>query len=255
MRRFHRSLCGEFKKRKRSLYLLLHLGIPLVLPAILIVYFLSRKVPINPEASYIIFFELIGVGTPVMISIICGIVADTESEAGHFQNMLGVFHGRITTFLSQTTMMILSYMVAMLFIITIYTLSLKYLVGVPDVYFTLSYLTGIIFAITAIFQYFFYQFIGYKYGMGICSMFGFGGMIIAALCLTTLGDEVWFILPWAWLNRFSEYLWGYWNLMDTKKVHPSMLLTEGVSFLILTSGMILLSIVWFSKWEGRKTNE
>lgn len=255
MMQLYRCLLGEFKKRKRSLFLFLHLGIPLILPGTLVMYFLSRNDSISSEASYIIFFELIGVGTPVIISIICGMVADSENEAGYFQNMLGVIQSKTISFISQITMMIFSYSAAMFLTISIYTLALKFLVGLEEVYFTLYCLTGIIFTVASIFQYFFYQVIGYKYGIGICSICGFGGVIIAALSLTAIGDRVWGFLPWAWANRFSEYLKNFLKITDIKLVNNSMLITGVYYFFILTIGMMILSIVWFNHWAGRKTND
>ncbi|MGG2134564.1 lantibiotic immunity ABC transporter MutG family permease subunit [Bacillus sp. S2(2024)] len=255
MQQFYRCVLAEFKKRKRSIFLLLHLGIPFILPGTLMVYFLCRNVPISAEAGYGILFELIGVGTPVIISIICGMVADSENEAGHFQNILGVIQSKTNSFISQTTMMIFSYSASIFLTILIYTMALKFLVGVNGVYFTPYYVTGIIFTVSSIFQYFFYQVIGYKYGIGICSICGFGGVIITAVSLTTLGDNIWGFLPWTWTNRFSKYVIDYLIGIDVKLDSDPMLLTGGYSFFILTTGMILLSIVWINRWPGRKTND
>ncbi|MFP7335924.1 lantibiotic immunity ABC transporter MutG family permease subunit [Shouchella clausii] len=252
---FYRCLMSEFKKRKRSLFLLLHLSIPVMLPAALVMYFLSRNGSIGSEASYVTFFELIGVGTPVIISIICGLVADSENEAGHFQNMLGVIQSRALSFISQTTMMIFSNCIAMFSTISIYTLALKSLVGLDEVDFTLYYLTGIIFVVASIFQYLFYQVIGYKYGIGSCSLWGFAGLIIAALTMTSIGDKIWAFLPWAWASRFSEYLSNYWKTVDIELVGNPMLISGGYSLVILTGGMIIVSIVWINHWAGRKSND
>ena len=182
-------------------------------------------------------------------------VADSENEAGHFQNMIGVIQSKTISFMSQTTMMIFSYGAAIFITIFIYTLALKFLVGVNEVHFTLYYLTGIIFIGTSIFQYFFYQVVGYKYGIGICSICGFGGLIIVALSLTTIGDKIWGFLPWAWANRFSEYLTDYWKMTDITLFSNPMLVTGGYSFLILTVGMAVLSIVWINNWTGGKTTD
>ncbi|MFN2746350.1 lantibiotic immunity ABC transporter MutG family permease subunit [Bacillus sp. z60-18] len=255
MLQFYRCLLGECKKRKRSIFLLSHLSIPLVLSGALVMYFLFRNVPVGAEASYLIFFELIGVGTPVIISIICGLVADSENEAGHFQNILGLIQSRTVSFISQTTMMIFFYTAALFLTISIYTLALKQLAGVDEVDLSLYYVTGMIFAGASIFQYFFYQVVGYNYGIGMCSICGFGGVIITALCLTTIGDKIWWLLPWAWANRFGEYVTEYLKIKDVKPVGNPTILMGGYSFLLMTTGIILLSIVWINRWSGRKTND
>lgn len=255
MLQFTRCLLGECKKRKRSLFLFLHLCIPLLFPCILVMYFLSRKDSLSSDVSYTVFLELIGVGTPAIISIICGLVADSESQAGNFQNMIGIIQSKTIAFISQTSMMIFSHSAAMTLTVSIYTLALKFLVGVSEVNFTLYYLTGIIFTITSVFQYFFYQVIGYRHGVGICSIFGFGGVIIVALSLTTIGDKVWGFLPWAWGNRFSEFAMEYLGTRNVNLGSNSMIVTGCYSFVIITMGTILLSIVWINHWTGRKTTD
>ncbi|WP_413366991.1 lantibiotic immunity ABC transporter MutG family permease subunit [Lysinibacillus sp. 3P01SB] len=248
MQQFYRCIWGEFKKRRRSYFPLLHLLLPILLSSILVLYFLSRNIQLYPETSYRIFFEIIGVSTPVAISIICGMVADAENEASHFYNMLGVFQSKITTFLSQIIMMIFSYGLAIFTTISIYILGLKFIVNVEEVNLSLYYLTGIIHIAGSIFQYFFYHYISYKYGIEISGILGFGGMIIAALSLTTLGDKIWVYLPWAWANRFSEYL------TDIILPFNTYIPINGIfSFMILTIGIIIISIIWISNWEGRKT--
>ncbi|WP_025692419.1 lantibiotic immunity ABC transporter MutG family permease subunit [Paenibacillus zanthoxyli] len=251
MLQFYRCLLSEFKKRKRGPFLFLHLGIPFLLPVVLIMYFLSRNTPVSAEAGYVVFFELVGVGTPAIISVICGIVADAENEAGHFQNMLGAVRSKSVAFISQTTMMVLSYYAALFLSISIYTLALRYLMGMHGINFTQYQLTAIIFTLASIFQYFFYLIIGYKYGMGICGIFGFGGVIIAALCLTTLGDKVWEFLPWSWANRLSGYFEGDLKIRGGDFLWAS----GGYGVLFLTIGIVILSIIWINRWSGRRSSD
>lgn len=255
MRSFSRCLLGEFKKRRRTVFPYLHLGIPFVLPAALIMFLLSRNASISPEAAYRVLFETIGVGTPVIISVLCGMVADAEHEAGHFQNMLRLTESKMTSYLSQTTMMILSYSASLFLTIFTYTSALDVLALVDGADFTTYYLTGMIFTITSVFHYVFYQFIAYNAGMGICSLFGFGGLIVAALSMTTIADQAWPFLPWAWANRVSTYAVEYMKPMEMNGESYPMLVTAGYSFLIFTTAIIGLSIVWVNRWIGRKTHD
>ena len=154
MQPFFKCLLGEFRKRKRSYFMLLHIVLPFLLPGILVLYYFSRNTQVDVTGSYVVLFLLIGIGTPVIISILSGMVADAESEAGHFQNILGLIPNKRILFLSQISMMILSYSVAIFFTITIYILGLKFIVHLEGINTILFYLTGIIFIATAIFQYF-----------------------------------------------------------------------------------------------------
>ncbi|MDG0949139.1 lantibiotic immunity ABC transporter MutG family permease subunit [Bacillus paranthracis] len=259
MSQYFRCLLAEFKKRNRSLFLLLHLVIPLVLSGIWMTYISARKDLVNPQFIYVTFFELLAIGTPLIISIICGMVSDSEDEAGNFQNMLGVTKKKTVTFISQISMMILSYFFAILLAISTYTLALKYLVGVDEINFALYFLNGLIFTMCSIFLYFFYQVIGYKYGMGMCSIGGFAGLIIAALSITSIGDKVWIFLPWAWPNRFSLYLFGqlenHQSTITDNYTNSTIVLNGCIILFIFTVIIIIISIFWFKNWYGRKAND
>ena len=249
---FFNSLLGEFKKRKRSLFLLLHLCLPFLLPTLIILYALLRNSPLSAWEYYSILFTLIGLSTPVIISILCGIVADVESEAGQFQNILGVTKSKSISFFSQITMMLLSYSAAILLTISLYVCALRWIVHVEDIHLSLYYGSGIIFIVAAIFQYLFYQFISYKHGIEISGIFGFVGMIIAALSLTSQGDKIWPFLPWAWANRFSEYFTHFLTVTDFEVINGPIQVTGLVSFCCLTVCMIFVNFVWIQNWEGRR---
>ncbi|WP_025027858.1 lantibiotic immunity ABC transporter MutG family permease subunit [Caldalkalibacillus mannanilyticus] len=249
-----RCFKAEFKKRKRSLFLYIHLFVPITLSGVLVMYILARNGGISLQSSYTMFFELIGVGTPVIISIICGIVADTENEAGNFQNILGVIQNKTIAFLSQVSMMILSYFFAILLTIFTYIIALKYIVGIGDVQISLYLLTGFIFAVSVSFQYFFYLVIGYNYGIGMCSISGFAGLIIAALSLTSIGDKVWVYLPWSWPSRFTEFFLESSSMIPITD-YDKGLFKSSIIACVITIIVILLSIYWFNNWYGRRTND
>ena len=252
MGKFYQCLLSEFKKRKRSNFLLLHLFLPFILITILVLYTFLRNGPLSATASYVILFEIIGVSSPVIISILCGMVAEAESEAGQFQNILGVAKSKSIAFLSQITMLLLAYSTAIFLTTSLYVWALKFIVHIEEVHLTLYYSTSIIFIISAIFQYFFYHIISYKHGIEISGIFGFMGMIIAALSLTSLADNIWPFLPWAWANRFSEYVTHFFSVTNFEVMNDSTQVTGLFSFCSLTICIIFINIVWIQKWEGRR---
>lgn len=251
MLQYFRCLLAEFKKRNRSLFLLLHLAVPLIIAGTLVAYISVRKHLLIADVLYKTFFEMLGVGTPLVIAIICGIVSDSEQQAGNFQNMLKLTKFKGVTFISQISMMVISYLFSVLLAIIIYTLSLKYLIGYSEINFSLYIITGIIFTVCAIFQYFFYQILGYKYGLGTCSIGGFAGLIISAMALTSIGDKVWRFLPWSWSNRFSLYLYNRFD--TTGYFRETNNITNGyICWFIFTFFIIIFSILWFKNWSGRR---
>ncbi len=52
----------------------------------------------EPYMLYSVFFSAIAVLYPFIISIVCGMSASIEEQAGHFQMMLAVPHSKIISF-------------------------------------------------------------------------------------------------------------------------------------------------------------
>ena len=50
--------------------------------------------------------------------------------------------------------------------------------------------------------------ISYLYSTGVVLGISMIGVIIAAFCETSLGDRVWFLIPWSWLLRISDILFN-----------------------------------------------
>ena len=83
MNNYLSSVFAEFKKRKRSLFLLLHVLIPILFSVVLSSYVFLRKDTqlINDLSIFVTFFELLSIGAPLIIAIICGLSAESEKEA------------------------------------------------------------------------------------------------------------------------------------------------------------------------------
>ncbi|WP_269462740.1 lantibiotic immunity ABC transporter MutG family permease subunit [Paenibacillus baekrokdamisoli] len=105
-------------------------------------------------------------------------------------------------------------------------------------------------------------FLSLAYGQGASIGAGCGGFLIAGMIgTTTIGDAIWQFVPWAWSVRLS---WNPILFMPNLSLGKTIQLAEVyqqnmdkglapvlICFLFLT----LLGIVWFGKWEGRKSYE
>nr|WGD65392.1 hypothetical protein P5652_04635 [Bacillus subtilis]WGD69943.1 hypothetical protein P5630_09730 [Bacillus subtilis]WGD72862.1 hypothetical protein P5668_13400 [Bacillus subtilis] len=79
---------------------------------------------------------------------------------------------------------------------------------------------------------------------------------MTALMNTGLGDAIWKYNPWAWGIRLS----GLNGVLHFKEKGDNPLLMHEINsgVLVMIFGIICIivaSLIWFSKWEGRKTFE
>lgn len=234
---FWRSYRAEFLKRKHSLFFWLHLAIPFILVVMLDLYLRGRNGGPNGDYFFRVFYEIIGFAYPLVIAVLCGLVTSQEEQAGQFQVMLGKVPQRITTYLSQLGMLLTMGFLSMTLAVGGFTLSARWLLGVGDINYNSVLYTGFLVYISVIFLYCLSLLLGYLFGIGICSLIGFLGIIVAALSETSLGESVWVYLPWAWAIRFGMGL-GIQN----------GLIWMGV----MTSCILMMSALWFRNWEGRR---
>ena len=83
------------------------------------------------------------------------------------------------------------------------------------------------------------QIISYLFSTGVALGISMMGVIIAAFCETSLGDKVWFLIPWAWFLRVSDTLFNQQKIDNT----PLMIIFV-ISIIILFFHFLL-----FQKWN------
>ncbi len=106
----------------------------------------------------------------------------------------------------------------------------------------------------SVFLYILHLFVAFRFGGGASIGLGIAEMLVAFLALTGLGNGIWYYLPCTWGARLSASLISAWVdadsavwLFEIKKGT----LTAGV----FTLAALLLSLLWFHRWEGRKNCE
>ena len=81
-----RYLKADFLKIKNKPVLWAHIWIPVAINALFLSYYAFTGW--SASAKIIGFFESVGAGFPILISIFCADIAEHEQNAGRFQNLL-----------------------------------------------------------------------------------------------------------------------------------------------------------------------
>lgn len=251
MNNIKNEVLAELKKQKNSLFLFLSIFIPISFSIFLSFYFNLRADTFNSHLAYLMFFQAITLSTPLIISIFCGMLITQERNAGGFKNLLGLKARKETQLFSKVIFIILSYAVSLTLATFLYMLLITFWVGYEVS--TFSYLLNIAnFIICVIFQCFLYSILSYKLGGGMTSVFGLAGLMITALSFTSLGDRVWYYLPWAWQHRVSLFIYDKYSESGNLSMYTDTkeFFVGAVSVIFISTAMILIFKFWGKRWEG-----
>lgn len=243
---FFRCVRADFLKARHSFFPWIHFLVPLGVAALFLGYYAMSGWSEATKLSG--YFEVIGGTFPVVIGLLCAKAADMEAEAGNFQTMLASSVSRETAWLSTLFALLLAAAASVALAVFVFGAFFRTAPAALYVYAAL-FLTG-----GSVFLYVLHLFVAFRFGGGASIGLGIAEMLVAFLALTGLGDGVWYYLPCSWSARLSASLVSAWAnpdsaiwLFEIKKGT----LTAGA----FTLAALLLSLLWFHRWEGRKNCE
>ena len=245
-----RGVQSECIKLRHTAISWLHLIIPLVGAAVFSLYFLIYSQVTNDQKMALVL-ELTASIFPIIISVICGMMVNLEEKAGNFQVMLSNKNGRIIPYFSKliTAVMLGGIATTLLVSFTLLGLTLISTDPVPYgkiVFATLGMYLG------SIPLYVIYMFISIKWGLGSSVFVGVIGCLVSIM-FSNVNVGTWVIIPFAWGVKILQ------NFIHITPISLSSFSDKFIGELgiivIITLLLLLLSFLWFHKWEGRKTFE
>jgi ABC-2 type transport system permease protein len=251
-----RALRADFQKLKHTQIFWVHIVIPIIGAFFfLMCYNLFAKV--ETIEKHVLYFELLGMVFPLLIGIICGMAVSQEEQAGQFQVLLST-KSRCITCLSKLFTLIFMGMFSLFLALGIVLLGLKLFLHAFNIPYLLYFQVFGWITFSNIFIYILSFFISLKFGRGASIFLGIAGMLIAALMITGLGDRCWMYLPWAWSVRFSDFATlNFMDLVMHKEIPDLSYSIQKASCITATYtfSILILELLWFKFWEGRKCDE
>lgn len=86
MSTFFRCIASDYMKTKRMSIRIVHLIIPLCVVGMFLVYY--AYAPWSKQGKLEAFFQVIGIGFPILIGLFCAILSEQEASAASYQLML-----------------------------------------------------------------------------------------------------------------------------------------------------------------------
>ncbi|AFA46964.1 lantibiotic immunity ABC transporter MutG family permease subunit [Acetobacterium woodii] len=242
-----RSFRSDFLKFKRTSIGWIHIVIPVVVASLFLFYYAVSAW--EPMAKLSGFLEVISIGFPLMIGLICGIAVDQEWQAGGAQVMLRETKSRAIAYSSKFLLLFLMGAFSVMVTVGIFAIGFK---TVPLLFYVKT--VGILMVANS-FLYILHLLVSFLYGKGASIGLGIGESLISALALTGLGDGRWYYLPCAWSVRLNDYLVYIWDQPASATIGKIEIVRGLVIALVVAGIGFWVSLRWFKKWDGRKSFE
>lgn len=257
-------LLSEWIKTKRTPLRWLVLLLPVVFAALMIWYFSIRIS--TPDIQIIMFQAFFEVWSALVIplgaGLLSGMMIHQEELAGSFNGFLGSQLPRRDLYLGKFSILSLLASVGTLLAVLVFIVGAEFMnLKIAWPVFMAAAIMAMIGMIPLLAL---NLWISLAWGMGASIGVGVGGLMIAALMGTSIGDMVWPFVPWSWPVRLSM-LPGAYLLYEPGMAYPPDIISSGFVLNQMIKGLVPASlffvvillggIKWFKSWEGRKVYE
>lgn len=260
-----KMLISEWLKTKRTPIRWLTFFTPVLFAGFIIWYFSLKTITIDTQILiFEAFFEVwTALVIPLGAGLLSGIMIHQEELAGNFNGFLGSKLPRRDLYLGKLAMLILLTLVSTLISTLVLVSGLSFISNIP-IFWPIFVVAAIMAMIGTLPLLAFHLWISLAWGMGASIGIGGGGILIAALMATSLGNKIWQFVPWAWPVKLSM-LTGAFLLYKPDMKFPHEIISSGIVIKQIINGLIPTAIffaitlvggiIWFNRWEGRKIYE
>ena len=264
---FIRSMKSHWIKTKRTPFRNIVTLVPILFPLLILLYISTYTKDYTFQIKvYQLYFGIVGISLSGIVSILTALNIMEEESAGDFRALMNNPMPRKIIFLSKFFMLVLVVVIDMFISTSILLLGMKFIYNITNIQYGI-FLEGTLFAIIgSLFLHGVYFIIAIAFGSGPVFSIGLSGIILGGLLETGLGDRIWQFVPWAWSPRFPEVpiysLSGYTKFAKLDNIQGidnaikdlyNLYIFRGISIaLIAFIVIVLVGLVWFEKWEGRK---
>lgn len=240
--RLYSSVRSEMMKLKHTSFWTTHIVIPIIGAALFVFYF-QQYGNVGSDKKLKLIMELLAMAFPLLISIITGLNILQEERASYFQNVLAV-SSRSKRFLSKLIVLYGTGTISLSALTAFFVLGVSLVGKVETIQIGLLLKAVLGIAVGNIIIYILHLFLSFKFGIGISLFFG---VFETLQCIMYSNIEL------HGVARFIPFSWAIILMHDM--LDSSESLAELAIILLLTAVALIITLIWFNNWEGRKNNE
>jgi len=252
-----RMLGADWMKTKRTPIRLIAYITPIAYSICMIMYNKNNKLQIQ---NYDTFFNAMAIILPIGIALISALICEQEENAGNFNGLLSIPASRTKIYISKLITLILIITIDIIVSTIMMVGGLRFILHMESIDYKIFLQGSLFISFASIALCSLDLLISFMFGMGASIGIGAMGVLIAAILgATPVGDKVWEIIPWTYPARIgllpgvfingvyiptSTTASEYFNVQFQKGI-----LSIGIFFILITA----LGIIWFERWEGKKS--
>lgn len=189
--------------------------------------------------------ELTATIFPLLISVVVSLNVLLEEKASHFQILLGV-PNRYKAVLTKLAVLYGAGVTALFCLFLVFLLGVHFLRIDDTVQFNMLVKAAAGMAFCNLIIYALHLFLSFRFGLGISL---FWGVFESLQCILYSNIEL------KGIGRYIPFAWSMNWVHDVMNNVLSIHGREWIGIVVLTIGGVLLTLLWFSHWEGRKNYE
>ncbi|MFM1544749.1 lantibiotic immunity ABC transporter MutG family permease subunit [Streptococcus mutans] len=198
------------------------------------------------------YLQVLGIAFPLVIAITCSKAVELEAEAGHFQTVLANSQRKVLYFIKLVNLMLME-IIAVCLALSVFGLLYRSKIDVP--YLAFYGYAGLLLIASTVILYLLHLVIAFLFDSGATIGLGIFEVLVSALLLTGLGDSIWQFVPAAWPARLMGTLFEMLQYPDQNPIFAQQILLWLEVAVPLTLMALILSIIWFDRWQGRSNEE
>lgn len=239
-----REFISNFIKIRRTPVIILHLLLPATVTLLFLTYYAFAGYRIIPDVR--MFFILLQICYPIFVSIAVPTFIHLDRNISTIQNALGLVKSRNSVYLGKLLFLLFLSAINLILYELCFYVGAYFILHISIMPFG-SYL-GIFYILlfSNLFLYLLHMPIAFRFGPSISVLIGISGTILAGFFENEIGDHIWPAIPWEWGIRLLKKYLGYSGTPVFYGI---------ISLITISVAVLLLSLLWFNRWEGKIIQE
>ena len=234
---------ADFLRQRRTSYWSIHTVFPIVGAILFVFYFLLYQ-NVDELNKLRLLLELTSMVFPLLISVIVGLNITQEERTSHFQSLLAV-PDRWKILLAKFVALYLSgiFSLALLFVLFAIGAGMR---RTGTILWGLLIQSVLGLAMGSFVIYALHLLITLKFGLGISMFWGVFECLQSILYSNIELHGMWRYIPFSWSVNWVH------DVLNDRLISNA---AQWILIAMLSVGILLAILYWFSRWEGRKNNE
>jgi ABC-2 type transport system permease protein len=251
MLQLKKLLKADIIKLKSTQMIWIHIYIPILGLFIFLSYY--SYAPWSAYSKVSAYLQVLCMAFPILIGIITSMVANQEYMAGNYKNLLASSEIKYLSFISKLIIFLLLGGFSTILAVIGFYVGFSFIENDTLPFSMYLAVVGLLIG-SNIFLYVLHFFLSLRFSKGVSIGVGIVESLISALFLTGMGDGRWPFFPSSWSIRFIGYLVMKYQNISGAFTESDLYLGIIIS-IVGTILSLIIMLLWFTNWEGKKAEE